>query len=313
MGNPAFAVAPLRALREAGYDVAAVVTSPPRPAGRGRRLRETDVAVYARQIGVRLLQPERFSDPGFLEELRSLRLDLGIVTAFRMLPRSVWSIPRLGTFNLHTSLLPAYRGAAPVNWAIMNGERETGVTTFLLDSGMDSGGLLMRASTEILANDTSGSLHARLEGLGARLVLSTADGLLGGTLRPTAQPAEEGLPSAPKLFRADCRVDWTRSAAEVDRKIRGLSPAPAAWCGLLVGEQRLESVKLYMSSRGGECRKGLAGEAGTVRIAGRGEGLIALCGDGEEVSVECLQLPGRSRLAAPDFLRGCKGVSLRFV
>lgn len=312
MGNPEFAVAPLRALREAGCRVEAVVTSPPRPAGRGRRLRETEVASYARQEGLRLLQPESFTDGEFLSVLRSLDLDLGVVTAFRMLPRAVWAMPRRGTFNLHTSLLPAYRGAAPVNWAIMNGERETGVTTFLLDEGMDSGGILLRASTEIQANDTSGTLHARLASLGAELVVSTAEGLLAGTLRAAGQPSAEGLPTAPKIYRASCRVEWTRSAAEVDCKIRGLSPLPTAWCGLQLGGQQLDNVKLYLSSRGVACRRGVAGEPGSARVVGRDEGIAVLCGDGEEVCLESLQLPGRNRLGAADFLRGCKGASLHF-
>lgn len=313
MGNPEFAVAPLRALHEAGYCLAAVVSSPPRPAGRGRKLQDPAVALYAKEIGAPLLQPECFTDTEFLDALRSLDLDLGVVTAFRMLPKVVWAMPRLGTFNLHTSLLPAYRGAAPVNWAIMNGERKTGVTTFLLDDGMDSGGVLMQASTEIRPSDTSGTIHARLAELGARLVVATVEGLLAGTLHSAAQSAAEGQPSAPKLFRADCRVDWTRSAAEVDRKIRGLSPLPTAWCGLQMGEQRLENVKLYFSSRGGDCHAGVKGEAGSVRILGRDAGLAVLCGDGEEVCVESLQLPGRNRLAAADFLRGAKGVALRFI
>lgn len=312
MGNPEFAVAPLRALHEAGYCVVAVVSSPPRPAGRGRRLRETEVATYARQVGARLLQPESFTDSEFLDALRSLDCDLGVVAAFRMLPKEVWAMPRLGTFNLHTSLLPAYRGAAPVNRAIMNGERRTGVTTFLLDDGMDSGGVLMQASTEIRASDTSGTLHARLAALGSRLVVETVEGLIAGTLRPAPQPAAKGQPTAPKLYRADCRVDWTRSAAQVDWKIRGLSPLPTAWCGLQMGEQRLDNVKLYFSSRGGYCRAGVGGEAGSVRILGRDAGMAVLCGDGEEICIESLQLPGRNRLAVADFLRGCKGVALRF-
>ena len=222
-------------------------------------------------------------------------------------------MPRLGTINLHTSLLPAYRGAAPVNWAIMNGETESGVTTFLLDEGMDSGKILMRAGTAITERDTSGTLHARLSVLGAKLVVETVEGLLQGGLQPSVQPMVEGLPSAPKLFKADCRVDWARSAAEVDRKIRGLSPLPTAWSDMEMDGVRVEHVKLYLSSRGGMCREGAAGETGSVRIMGKGEGIAVLCGDGTEVSIESLQLPGRKQLTAADFLRGCGGTALRFV
>lgn len=313
MGNPEFAVAPLQALRGAGYDIAAVVSSPARPAGRGRKLREPEVAQCAKEMGALLLQPESLGDESFIATLRSLELDLGVVVAFRMLPQAVWSMPRLGTINLHTSLLPAYRGAAPVNWAIMNGEKESGVTTFLLDEGMDSGKILMRAGTAITEQDTSGTLHARLSVLGSRLVVETVEGLLQGTLQPSVQPAAEGLPGAPKLFKADCRVDWVRSAAEVDRKIRGLSPLPTAWSDMEMDGVRVEYVKLHHSSRGGVCREGAPGEAGSVRIIGKGEGIAVLCGDGAEVSIESLQLPGRKQLTAADFLRGCSGAALRFV
>lgn len=313
MGNPEFAVAPLQALRGAGYDIAAVVSSPARPAGRGRKLREPEVAQCARKMGALLLQPENLGEESFIAILRSLDLDLGVVVAFRMLPRAVWGVPRLGTINLHTSLLPAYRGAAPVNWAIMNGETESGVTTFLLDEGMDSGKILMRAGTAITERDTSGTLHARLSVLGAKLVVETVEGLLQGGLQPSVQPAAEGLPSAPKLFKADCRVDWARSAAEVDRKIRGLSPLPTAWSDMEMDGVRMEYVKLYLSSRGRMCREGATGAAGSVRIMGKGEGIAVLCGDGAEVSIESLQLPGRKQLTAADFLRGCGGAALRFV
>jgi len=313
MGNPEFAVAPLQALRGAGYDIAAVVSSPARPAGRGRKLRETEVAQCAREMGALLLQPENLGEESFIALLRSLNLDLGVVVAFRMLPRAVWSVPRLGMINLHTSLLPVYRGAAPVNWAIMNGETESGVTTFLLDEGMDSGKILMRAGTAITERDTSGTLHARLSVLGAKLVVETVEELLQGGLQPSVQPTAEGLPSAPKLFKADCRVDWARSAVEVDRKIRGLSPLPTAWSDMEMDGVRVEHVKLYLSSRGGMCREGAAGETGSVRIMGKGEGIAVLCGDGAEVSIESLQLPGRKQLTVADFLRGCGGTALRFV
>ena len=300
MGNPEFAVAPLQALRGAGYDIAAVVSSPARPAGRGRKLREPEVAQCAREMDVLLLQPENLGEESFIAILRSLNLDLGVVVAFRMLPRAVWGMPRLGSINLHTSLLPAYRGAAPVNWAIMNGETESGVTTFLLDEGMDSGKILMRAGTAITEQDTSGTLHARLSVLGAKLVVETVEGLLQDGLQPSVQPTAEGLPSAPKLFKAD-------------RKIRGLSPLPTAWSDMEMDGVRVEYVKLYLSSRGGMCREGAAGETGSVRIMGKGEGIAVLCGDGAEVSIESLQLPGRKQLTAADFLRGCGGAALRFV
>jgi methionyl-tRNA formyltransferase len=231
LGTPEFAAVSLRRLVEAGYNVVGVVTAPDKPAGRGQKLHESEVKRYAIGAGLRVFQPEKLRDPGFLEELRSLDIDLGIVIAFRMLPEVVWSMPRLGTFNLHASLLPQYRGAAPINWAIINGETVTGLTTFMLNAEIDKGDIIGRVEMPVAPTDNAGSLHDRLMVAGAELVVETVDVIADARVTPLSQMdiPEEGLRPAPKIFREDCRVDWSRSGPEIVNFIRGLSPHPGAW------------------------------------------------------------------------------------
>ncbi|MDE5944495.1 MAG: methionyl-tRNA formyltransferase [Rikenella sp.] len=240
MGTPDFAVEPLRRLVEGGYRIVGVVTVPDKPAGRGLKLQVSAVKAYAEQVlpQVPLLQPAKLKDPAFVAALQDLRADLAIVVAFRMLPEVIWGMPRLGTFNLHASLLPQYRGAAPINWAVMNGESKTGVTTFLLNHEIDMGAILMQRELPIGEDDTAGTVHDGLMELGAGLVVETVDGLAAGTILPSAQPqvpASE-LRSAPKIFKEDCRLvaegrRWgDYSIRDLYNKVRGLSPYPGAWC-----------------------------------------------------------------------------------
>ena len=230
MGTPEFAVPSLRALVAGGYRVVAVVTAPDKPAGRGQRLHESDVKIAARELGLPVLQPEKLRDPEFVETLRSLEPDLGIVIAFRMLPEVVWAMPRLGTFNLHASLLPQYRGAAPINWAIINGERETGVTTFLLNHEIDKGAILGQIRVPIGEEDTVGTMYEKLMQTGTGLVLETVERIAAGEVQPVEQQQidDRTLKPAPKIFKEDCRIDWSQPGRRIIDFIRGLSPYPAA-------------------------------------------------------------------------------------
>lgn len=227
-GTPEFAVASLNRLVKDGYDIAAVVTMPDKIAGRGHKLLKSDVKLYAEEHGLRVLQPEKLKNPEFVDELREIDADLFIVIAFRMLPEVVWRMPRLGTFNLHGSLLPKYRGAAPINRAIMNGEKETGITTFFLQHEIDTGDMIEQRTTVIGDEDNAGTIHDRLMEMGADMVASTVRAIADGTL--TTQPQPEGeFVGAPKIFREDCAISWNRPAMEIHNQVRGLSPYPAAF------------------------------------------------------------------------------------
>ena len=246
MGTPEFAVPSLRALVAGGYNVVGVITAPDKPAGRGRQLRESDVKTAARELGLPVLQPERLKAPEFVGALRTLRPDLGIVIAFRMLPEVVWAMPRLGTFNLHASLLPQYRGAAPINWAIINGERETGVTTFLLNHEIDKGAILAQARLPILPQDNAGTLYEKLMTAGVALVTRTVERIAAGDIAPVEQQyADEAtLRPAPKIFKEDCRIDWTLPGRRIVDFIRGLAPYPAAWSDLIREEGTGKTARL---------------------------------------------------------------------
>ncbi|GAB4416417.1 MAG: methionyl-tRNA formyltransferase [Bacteroidia bacterium] len=293
MGTPEFAVPSLDILVQAGYDIAAVVSAPDKAAGRGRTLQSPPVAVYAQQQGLPLLQPDKLRDPAFVAHLQGLAPDLMVVVAFRMLPEIVWSIPRLGTFNLHASLLPDYRGAAPINWALINGEVQTGLTTFLIDREIDTGQVLLQTAVEIPHDWDAGDLHDAMMQTGAALVLETVRGLGAGTLHARPQDPAQFIHPAPKIFKDDCRIDWQRPAQQLYHFVRGLSPYPAAWT-TLDGEM----LKVYRAAV----------------VAGR-EGLApGTCfGDKNHLCVQCgtdalqllsLQLAGRKRLDVADFLRG---------
>ena len=243
-GTPEFAVESLRAIISAGYDVAAVVTAPDRMGGRGNKIIESDIKKFAVSHNLKVLQPEKLKDENFLQELRELNADLFIVIAFRMLPEVVWSMPRLGTFNLHASLLPQLRGAAPINHAIISGFKNTGVTTFFINKEIDKGEILLSSGTSISDEDDAGTLYDRLMKLGAQLVLDTLKGLQEGTLSPTPQPQADCFTPAPKIFKNDCKIHFDRPAKNISRLIRGLSPYPGAWCKLQLADGKEIEVKI---------------------------------------------------------------------
>ena len=247
MGTPEFAVASLRRLVEEGYNVVAVVTTPDKPAGRGQKLHESDVKVAARELGLPILQPEKLRSEEFVSAMQELRPDLGIVIAFRMLPEVIWAMPRLGTFNLHASLLPQYRGAAPINWAIINGETETGITTFLLNHEIDKGAIINQLSMPILPEDNIGTMYDKLMVAGCDLVVDTVVKIASGNYTPIEQMHidESTLKPAPKIFKEDCRIDWSWSGERIVNFVRGLSPYPAAWAAMQKQGEEVGSAKIF--------------------------------------------------------------------
>lgn len=253
MGTPEFAVESLKRLVEGGYNVVGVITMPDKPMGRhGSVLQPSPVKAYAVSQGLKVLQPEKLKDEAFLEELRALRADLQIVVAFRMLPEAVWQMPRLGTFNLHASLLPQYRGAAPINWAVINGDTETGITTFFLKHEIDTGEIIDQVRVPIADTDNVGVVYDRLMMLGGDLVLKTVDAILAGNVKTIPQEtlsSTEPLRPAPKIFKDTCRIDWTKGVKPVYDFIRGLSPYPAAWTELCEPDSSPVTMKIYESSK----------------------------------------------------------------
>lgn len=304
MGTPEFAVPSLKALVEGGYHVVAVVTTPDKPAGRGRQLHESDVKIAARELGLPILQPEKLRDEEFVAAMEALKPDLGIVIAFRMLPEVIWAMPRLGTFNLHASLLPEYRGAAPINWAIINGEKETGVTTFLLNHEIDKGAIIGQLREEIMPEDTIGTLYDRLMNKGVGLVLETVEKLAAGDIRPIEQQHidESTLKPAPKIFKEDCLVDWSKSGRRIVDFVRGLSPYPAAWSRLVREGEEL-TVKIFRTS----FQEAAHGEPiGTIRTDWREE-LEVACADGW-IRIHELQVAGKRRMTTHDLLLGFRQI-----
>ena len=302
MGTPDFAVESLRCLVEGGYNVVGVVTMPDKAVGRHQSERTASpVKQYAAAQGLPVLQPEKLKDPAFLDELRALRADLQIVVAFRMLPEAVWAMPRLGTFNLHASLLPQYRGAAPINWAVINGETETGVTTFFLRHAIDTGDIIWQVRTPIADTDTAGDVHDRLMHIGGRLVVETVDSILDGTATAVPQssvdaPAE--LQPAPKIFKDTCRIDWSRGVKAVYDFVRGLSPYPAAWTELHNGEKTL-TLKIFATEKHFCTPSSAVGE-----VECDGQELFKIATTDGYLTVTELQLAGKRRMNVKDFLRG---------
>ena len=300
MGTPDFAVESLRALVDGGYNVVAVVTMPDKPAGRGHQLQFSAVKQYALSVGLPVLQPERLKDELFLQELRSYSADLQIVVAFRMLPQVVWNMPRLGTFNLHASLLPQYRGAAPINWAVMNGEKETGATTFMLQHEIDTGNVILQERISIADDENVGSVHDRLMTMGAGLVTRTVDLIIDSENNsqpvPTI-PQDDSLQlkAAPKIFKDTCAIDFSRSALQVYNHIRGLSPYPAAWISEMPSSHPLADVL-----KGAKVYK-----AATTLLSEQKGHIIVPCAEGYIDLLE-LQLPGKKRMDAPALLNGLK-------
>ena len=302
MGTPRIAAFILEALHREGYQLVGVVTSPDKPAGRGLKLLASDVKQEALKMGIPVLQPKNLKSPEFQQELIDLEPDVQVVVAFRMLPESVWSLPPLGTFNMHASLLPQYRGAAPINWAIINGEQETGVTTFLLDQAIDTGKILFQEKMPILENETAGHLHDRIMEAGASLVMKTLDALAGGQAEPHSQDQliadPDKLKKAPKIFKEDCQIDWFKPCREVVNLIHGLSPYPGAFTHM-IGDEKKTTLKIF--------------EARALHVE-HSETPGSLFSDGKEkllfatpdglVEVLNLQMEGKKRMSTPDFLRG---------
>jgi methionyl-tRNA formyltransferase len=309
MGTPDFAVESLKALVEGGYNVVGVVTMPDKPIGRhGSVLQASPVKQYAIEKGLKVLQPVKLKDEAFVEELRSLNADLQIVVAFRMLPEVVWNMPRLGTFNLHASLLPQYRGAAPINWAVINGDTETGITTFFLQHEIDTGRVIQQVKVPISDTDNVGDVHDRLMMLGGKLVVETVDNIINGTVTSVEQDDMladgEDLRPAPKIFHDTCRIDWKgMNMKQIYDFIRGLSPYPAAWTELVNGDKVL-SVKIF------EAEKIPADSSqynrGAILTDGKSEVRVAV--DGGFLRVKTLQIAGKKKMQTEEFLRGYKFV-----
>ena len=304
MGTPDFAVESLRCLVEGGYNVVGVVTGPDKAVGRhGSVLQPTPVKQYAVEKGLRVLQPEKLKDEAFIEELRSLQADLQIVVAFRMLPEIVWSMPPLGTFNLHASLLPQYRGAAPINWAVINGDTETGVTTFFLKHEIDTGEVIRQVTVPISDTDCVGDVHDRLMMLGGSVVCDTVDAILEGKVVPIPQEQmlpEEELRPAPKIFKDTCRIAWNRTTKQVYDFIRGLSPYPAAWTTLISPDGSEQVMKVYEAVK---IEKPISSDT-CGAVATDGKTFLHVHTIDGAISIRSLQLAGKKRMSVEDFLRG---------
>ncbi|WP_203295591.1 methionyl-tRNA formyltransferase [Luteirhabdus pelagi] len=298
MGTPDFAVETLKQLLAAGKNVVGVITAPDRPAGRGRKLRPSPVKKFAQDANLPILQPKNLKDEAFLSELKALNATLQIVVAFRMLPKSVWAMPEYGTFNLHASLLPQYRGAAPINWAIINQEKITGATTFFIDEKIDTGAIIEKREIPIEEHETAGSLHDKLMTMGAELVLHTVGLIEDGNAYPKAQDVETPLKNAPKLTSENTRIDWNKSAAEVEAFVRGLSPFPVAWTHMKQGNDEPVLIKVYNA---GAISKKISDIPGTMEV-GKKELLVA-CGEGS-LSITELQLPGKRKMDTASLLNG---------
>lgn len=322
MGTPEFAVASLAALVDAGCNIVGVITAPDKPAGRGMKLQQSAVKQYALEKGLYILQPDKLKNPKFLQQLKALKADLQVVVAFRMLPEVVWDMPPMGTINLHASLLPQYRGAAPINWAVINGEKETGVTTFKLQHEIDTGNILLQEKIAIEDDETAGDVHDKLKMTGAALLLKTVKGLADGTLKETPQstianlqsPINEGsvedtnspltaphsLKHAPKIYTDTCRIDWNKSIDDIHNLIRGLSPYPGAFTTF---DNKV--LKIYKSVK----------EHTTPSIAANtfttdGKSFLKFAGPDGYISVKELQLEGKRKMNVEDFLRGYRGAPI---
>ena len=308
MGTPDFAVESLRCLVEGGYNVVGVITMPDKPAGRGPKLQYSPVKQYALDHNLPLLQPEKLKDEAFLDALQAWQADLQIVVAFRMLPEVVWNMPRLGTFNLHASLLPQYRGAAPINWAVINGETETGITTFFLKHEIDTGEVIQQVRVPIADTDDVGIIHDKLMMLGGKLVTETVDAILDGTIHSI--PQEEmgvtgDLKPAPKIFKETCRIDWQQSTKAVYDFIRGLSPYPAAWTELVAPDGKCMVLKVYQTE------KRLATHTFPVgSIHSDGKSYVDVATADGYIRLLSVQLAGKKRMPIHDFLNGFKQIAL---
>ena len=298
MGTPDFAVASLNALLEAGFDLVGVITAPDKPAGRGQKINESAVKQFAVEKGLKVLQPVKLKDPEFIQELRSLHADLQVVVAFRMLPEIVWNMPAKGTINLHGSLLPQYRGAAPINWAIINGEKESGVSTFLLKQEIDTGDILFSKKVNIEEKDTAADLHDKLMIVGAQLLVKTIKAIESSDYIEIPQEIKKGeiLKLAPKIFREDCQINWNQPAIKIYDHIRGLSPYPAAFCLFQEKTLKIFQAEVNYSKHTLEPGSFQTDHKATLQFA---------CADGF-ISILDLQLEGKKKMKIDEFLRGIR-------
>ncbi len=297
LGTPDFAVDTLKTLIENQYNIVGVITAPDRKAGRGQKINQSAIKKYALTQNLTILQPTNLKDEAFLAELKALNANLQIIVAFRMLPKVVWNMPKYGTFNLHASLLPNYRGAAPINWAIINGETKTGVTTFFIDEKIDTGEIIMQEEIAIDPHENTGSLHDKLMTLGSNLVLKTVKSIQEGTVKPYVQPETENIKTAYKLHKHTCKIDWSLPIDVIYNKIRGLSPYPAAWCEMVNGNEVL-AIKLYDVKKIKEAHQletgSVISDKKTIKIAVQ-EGYIELM---------VIQLPGKKKMDVKSLLNG---------
>ena len=311
-GTPEFAVESLSRIADDGYDIAAVVTMPDKLAGRGHKLIESDVKRYAVSHGLKVLQPTNLKSPEFIEELRGLAADLFVVIAFRMLPEAVWKMPALGTFNLHASLLPKYRGAAPINWAVINGDNETGVTTFFLKHEIDTGDIIEQRKVAINPEENVGDVHDKLMSLGAEMVSHTISQIESGDVHPTPQP-EGKATAAPKIFKETCRIDWSKPATEIHNLIRGLSPYPGAWTTVESGDGKSNELDIKIFASAPLNGKSVLPEVQDERIGEVIEDknrLLIVTGKGI-LEILSLQPSGKKRMNASEFKRGYSIKKLR--
>lgn len=296
MGTPDFAVASLQALSENGFDIAGVITAPDKPSGRGQKITESAVKKYATDHGLKVLQPVRLKDPEFLEELKMLEADLQVIVAFRMLPELVWNMPPKGTINLHASLLPQYRGAAPINWAIINGEKKSGVTTFFLKQEIDTGDILFSEQVSIGPNDTAGDLHDKLMDTGAKLLVDTVKAIEQNQYKEQPQDTKDDLKTAPKIFKEDCIIKWDQPVEKVFNFIRGLSPYPTALTNF-----QDKMLKVFSA----EAEKIQNGITPGTYLTDHKKYLKFACNDGF-IHINDLQMEGKKRMNVEEFLRGMK-------
>lgn len=300
MGTPEFAVPCLDILIKNHYNVVGVVTVPDKPAGRGQQLQESAVKKFAVANGIKVLQPLKLKDPEFISELKSLNADLQIVVAFRMLPEEVWNMPKLGTYNLHGSLLPKYRGAAPINWAIINGETESGVTTFKLKHEIDTGSMLFQQKVSISESTTAGDLHDELMKVGASLILKTVKAIESGTVDLKVQDDTQAI-HAPKIFKETCKINWSKSPKEIYNLIRGLSPYPAAFTEFKDAQGNLLSLKIFSTNKEGSQHSHTNGLVTTDNKT-----YLNVACNGGYISIKELQLQGKKKMTTEEFLRGYK-------
>jgi len=300
MGTPDFAVASLKALLDHGYNVVGVITAPDKPAGRGRKLKQSAVKTFALEQGLKVLQPTNLKSEEFIEELKSLNANLQIVVAFRMLPKVVWSMPELGTFNLHASLLPDYRGAAPIHWAIINGETKTGVTTFFIDDKIDTGAIMFQKEVNISEDETVGELHDKLMKIGSSLVIDTVKSIARGDVKSIPQPQGQQHKTAYKLNKENCKIDWQCNLDTIYNKIRGLNPFPSAWC-YLENHGSTNTIKIFEVSK--THKEDVKGNIGSI-ING-GDHLKVVVSDGY-LNIHSLQLPGKRKMDVKSLLNGYK-------